>query len=219
MSRFKAAIFDLDGTLAYTMDDLGDSMNEMLGICGYPRISKQRLLMNINGGAINFVRRSMPPEYQADDGRLEEAYLIYNGIYALHYADKTHLYDGMQELLDRLKGAGFKLGVLSNKQHLQTCAIIDGLVKKGTFDLVIGQSKFPHKPDSTAPLYIADSFGVKAGEMAFVGDSDVDMKTAINAGMTPLGVTWGYRGEDVLLSNGAKYIAHDPKAAGDIILA
>lgn len=203
---YKAAIFDLDGTLAYTLEDLKCGMNEMLTICGYPLCSTERILENINGGAYEFVRHSLPLAVQDDHEVVERCFSVYVESYSKHFKDHTCLYDGIADCIAALSAAGMKMAVFSNKQHMHTTALIEKLFPDNPFALVIGQGAFPHKPDPTGALYIASQFGVPPEEMIFVGDSNVDMATAKNAKMHPIGVTWGYRDRAVLVETGAEII-------------
>ena len=116
----------------------------------------------------------------------------------------------MEETIFRLKDAGIKLFVHTNKQNAPSHKILTHLLPEGTFDMIIGAGIFNVKPDPEASLHIADQFGLSPEEVVFCGDSDVDMKTARNAGMFPLGVAWGFRPREVLLENGAGMIAETP---------
>ncbi|MBO5273707.1 MAG: HAD-IA family hydrolase [Clostridia bacterium] len=209
---YKAAIFDLDGTLAYTLEDLKTGMNEMLAICSYPLCSTERILENINGGAYEFVRRSLPVHLQDDKEEVDRCFAIYVECYSKHFKDQTCLYDGVADCIAALSAAGMKMAVFSNKQHMHTTALIEKLFPDNPFALVIGQGQFPHKPDPTGALHIAAQFGVTPEEMIFVGDSNVDMTTARNAGMHPVGVTWGYRDRTVLAESGAEIICDTAEA-------
>ena len=208
-NNVKSVIFDLDGTLADTMDDITASLNMMLRSCAYPEHSREEAVSFINRGARNLVRMALPKEKQSDEAEVERCLKIYNGFYAEHYLDSIRLYDGIYELCERLAASGVKLAVLSNKPHRFVTEIIEKLMP-GLFRKAVGQKDgLPHKPDPTVPLMIAEELGAKPDEVVFCGDSDVDMTAAHNAGMIPAAVAWGYRSEDVLTAAGAKYIAHD----------
>jgi len=216
-NNVKAVIFDLDGTLADTMDDITASLNMMLRSCLYPERSREEAVSFINRGARNLVRMALPKEKQSDEEEVERCLKIYNGFYAVHYLDTIRLYGGIYELCEKLNSSGIKLAVLSNKPHRFVTEIIEKLMP-GIFCEAIGQKDgLPHKPDPTVPLMIAEKLGAKPGEVVFCGDSDVDMTTAHNAGMIPIAVSWGYRSEDVLRAAGAKYMAHDAAELESII--
>ena len=204
--KFKGIIFDLDGTVADTGDDLSTGINLMLESFGFEKKSRKEILKHINFGAKEFVRGCLP-----DESLLDEALNRYKAFYAECYLDKTYLYDGIAELVESLHKNNIKMCVLSNKHEDMTKRIVSELLNDDSFVEVVGGSeRFPHKPDPKSALYLAEKMGFEPDEILYIGDSDVDMKTAINAGMFPLGVTWGYRPEDVLVGAGAEKIVHSP---------
>lgn len=200
-------IFDLDGTLAYTIGDLRSAMNGMLRHFGWREISEEEALQNINFGARQFVRGCMPEAYREDEGMVDRAFAKYSECYAKEYLKTTCLYPGVGEGIAYLKAQGARMAVFSNKQDAQTKAICEKLFPADTFAIVLGNNGvFPHKPSPEGALYVAEVLGVRPEDIVFVGDSDVDMKTAANAGMHPVGVSWGYRPKELLLSLGAETI-------------
>ena len=203
-------IFDLDGTLADTMDDLKTAMNSALAILGYEPRTKFELLNFINNGSREFVRRSLPTAVQTEDFIIDSTLEIYGQEYEKCFCEKTHAYPGIYEALQVLKNEGFRLGILSNKPDRFVKTIAAKLFGINTFDFVLGQSDLPHKPDPASALYVAKMMGVKMSKCVFVGDSDVDIKTAKNAKMRSIGVSWGYRSEELLVQTGADYIAQSP---------
>lgn len=204
-------IFDLDGTLADTMDDIKTGVNSMLAILGYEPRTKFELLNFINNGSRELVRRSLPTAVQTEDFIIESALNIYVQEYAKCFCEKTRAYNGIYEALQVLKQENFKLGVLSNKPDQFVNTIINKLFGAETFDFVMGQrDNMPRKPDPTAATYVAKQLGVKSSRCIFVGDSDVDMRTADNADMRSIGVSWGYRSPELLTEMGADYIAENP---------
>ncbi len=207
----KAAIFDLDGTLADTLADLLTAMNGMLRHYGWPERTLEELRSFINRGARVFVARSMPEGSWQDmhDPIVDEAIDVYNKCYDLCFNDKTAPFPGVPEAVEKLKDAGIGLGVLSNKQDFFVKPMTEKLFP-GAFGVIRGQGEYPEKPEPTSAIVTAHELGAKPEECVFVGDSDIDMKTAINAGMYPIGVAWGYREPEVLLSAGAAYIAETP---------
>lgn len=216
--KYKGIIFDLDGTIGDTMGDVVPSMNSTLRKYGYPERSREEIISFINNGAMNLVRRSLPDYVDKTDERLlKEFFRLYHDTYCSHCCELTSAYDGMSELLERLKNEGIKLAVLSNKQHRQTVMVTEYLYGSDMFEIIIGQGEFQIKPDPAAPLHIAKLFGLLPSDMALVGDSNVDMETGINAGMTPIGVLWGYRDRNVIEEAGAAAIAADPKELGRLL--
>ena len=213
----KAIIFDLDGTLADTMPDLQTAMNGMLTRLGYKTRTRADLLKAINNGAREFVRRSLPRDVQNVDFILQSAIETYEEEYSLCYTQKTAPYEDIEALLMNLRTMGIKISVLSNKQDIFVKDIIGKLFDKKLFSCVQGQAKMPTKPNPTSALMIAKSMGVKPSRCLFIGDSDVDIQTAKNAGMRSVGVCWGYRERKVLEDAGADFIAKEPNDICDIV--
>ena len=207
----KAILFDLDGTLADTIEDLRESMNRMLTQNGYPAQDRAGILRAINYGARKFVMRSLPNDGEdLDEARIDELFACYQSIYSRNYMNRTVRYDGLLEAVRELKAMGYRLAVLSNKQDEFVKKITEALYP-GEFELVMGQSAFPTKPAPDAPLYIAGQLGCEPCEMAMVGDSHVDIKTGINAGMLPTAVTWGFCETQALAEAGARVLIHTPE--------
>lgn len=213
----KAVIFDLDGTLADTMPDLQSAMNGMLTRLGYRTRTRAELIKAINNGAREFVRRSLPRDVQNVDFILQSAIETYEDEYSKCYAEKTAPYANIEALLMDLKSMGIKISVLSNKQDMFVKDIIAKLFDKKIFSCIQGQDKLPIKPNPTSALAIAKSMGVKPSRCLFIGDSDVDIQTAKNAGMRSVGVSWGYREREVLEEAGADFIAKEPNDICEII--
>ena len=204
---YPCLIFDLDGTLAYTIGDLRSGMNAMLRHFGFSEVSEQDILANINFGSVAFVRGCLPEAYRKDDAFIAEAHTVYSSYYAKCYLDTTVLYPGVAEGIAYLKKKGVRLAVFSNKQDAQTKAIVSKLFPANTFELVMGHDgTFPHKPSPEGTLHIVKQLGATPARAALIGDSDVDMMTAKNAGLHPIGVSWGYRPTETLLSLGAERI-------------
>ncbi|MBQ7353158.1 MAG: HAD family hydrolase [Clostridia bacterium] len=204
-----AIIFDLDGTLADTMDDLMTAINKMLVTLGYDTRTKAELIRFINRGTRAFVRQSLPLEVQDVEFIVDSGIEIYKEEYEKCYLERTEAFDGMKEALEGLKERGIRLAVLSNKPDKFVKDICSKLFGKKLFKVVMGQSDLPTKPDPTSAVLISRLLGAKPSKCIMVGDSDIDVKTAQNAGMEFVGVSWGYRSERVLSDAGAKYIVED----------
>ncbi len=206
---YKYFIFDLDGTLAYTIGDLRNAMNITFSQYGFREVDDARVLSSINHGTREFVRRCLPEEISGDNELIERVVDTYLEIYDQNCLVYTEPYPYVKAILDYCKSIGGKLAVYSNKHDSCTKYIASHLFPN-VFDVVLGGgADFPHKPKPDGALYIAELFGAKPDEIAFIGDSDVDMATAINAGMHPYGVNWGYRSPELLLENGAEGIISD----------
>ena len=199
-------IFDLDGTLADTLDDIGDGVNRMLGDFDLPLLTRKDVQANINNGPRELIRRSLPEKYRNDEEFVTKALAIYKGYYNLCYCNKTALYPGVKDSLTALSEKGIRLAVLSNKQDEAVKVIVSSLLPDIPFACVLGQGEFPTKPCPDAVIHIMNTVGVSPEETAFVGDSNVDMQTALNSGTYPVGVTWGYRDRDVLTESGARLL-------------
>lgn len=205
--KYSYFIFDLDGTLAYTLEDLRSGMNGMLRHYGMTEVSLDDIIKNINFGSFAFVRGCLPEQYRQDDAFVTEAHTVYSSYYAKCYLDTTVLYPGVGEGIAYLKEHGARLAVFSNKQDKQTKAIVAKLFPESTFELVMGyDGTFPHKPSPEGALHIVTVFGTTPDNVVLVGDSDVDMKLANNAGLHPVGVSWGYRPMEMLTALGAERI-------------
>ncbi|MBQ8185322.1 MAG: HAD-IA family hydrolase [Clostridia bacterium] len=208
--KFKGAIFDLDGTLACTLPDLSYSLNEMLKTAGYPTLDEAGVLRSVNFTVREFVRLALPESVQSDENEVDRCLEIYTGIYSKHFCDHTYIYDGLAEVIAQMKSAGIRLAVNTNKEHEHAVAMIEKLCPAGTFELIIGAGIFSGKPDPTGAHHIARELGLDPSHFCYIGDSNVDMETANNAGMHAVGVSWGYRDETVLRATGADVIVHSP---------
>lgn len=211
----KAIIFDLDGTLADTLDDITSALNGMLIEFGFPSITRKQTLANINNGAFELVRRSIPEGYR-DDKFVSEAKKVYEKYYSSYYCETTHPYDGIHAALKHLQDCNVILSVLSNKQDEFVKVIVKKLFPDIHFAYVIGQGPFPTKPDPTSVNFIINNIGVKKSETALVGDSNIDMITAKKAEVIPIGVDWGYRSREILIDNGASHIVSFPNELCDV---
>ncbi|MBQ2251601.1 MAG: HAD-IIIA family hydrolase [Clostridia bacterium] len=203
---FKAVIFDLDGTLVNTLDDLAFAMNEMLGHFGYPERSKNEIETFIGNGQRMFVKRSLP-EHARDEENIDLCTKYYAEKYSENIVRFSRAYEGIPEALENMKKAGMKIAVLSNKSDIHVQKIINELFGNDFFDLVLGAGRFAIKPDPEAVLYIAENLGADPCECAFVGDSDVDIKTAHSAGMTAVWVSWGFQKREILKTAGECKVA------------
>ena len=206
----KAVIFDLDGTLLDTIEDIADSMNHVLDLYGFPRHSIAEYKLFVGDGAANLVKRSVSGSGASDTmlGQLEEGY---RAEYLKRHADKTKPYDGIPELLAALADRGIKKAVLSNKPHDSTEKVIAHYFPNIEFDAVIGQQPGrPIKPDPGSALEIVGILGVKKEDVIYIGDTGTDMLTAKAAGLKAVGALWGFRDESELAANGADLLAWQP---------
>lgn len=209
MKTYKAAIFDMDGTLVDTLADLHDSVNEMLAHYNLPLRTLDEVRQFVGNGARKLMIRSLPAD-KAD--LVDEALDYYNGCYARNCLKKVKPYDGIVEFLTALEAKKIPLGICTNKQHFAAVAIAEKILAPIKFAYVSGDKPDqPRKPDPTRALNISKSFGVATEDVAYFGDTAVDIQTAINAGFLPVGVTWGFRPRSELVDSGAKIIVDKPK--------
>ncbi len=207
----KTIIFDLDGTLCDTIEDIRTAINAMLTKLGYKTRSRAEVLKAINNGARELIRRSLPRDVQKVEFIVDSALEVYANEYAKCYCQKTKAFEGIKALLMELKGQGYKLAVLSNKQDEFVKDMVGKIFGKGLFNVAMGQKDLPTKPNPTSAIAIARSLGTRPDRCVIIGDSDVDVMTAINAQMHIIGVSWGYRDEALLKDAGALNIAHSPE--------
>lgn len=208
--KFKAVLFDLDGTLLDTLDDLADSMNASLERFGFPTHPVNGYRYLVGDGLVNLVLRALPEQHR-DEATLSRLVAAQREEYGRRWASKTHLYNGVPELLDELKQRGLPLCILSNKPDDFTHAVVRKFLSKWKFVAVRGESKdTPMKPDPSGVNQIALELGISPTDFLYVGDSNTDMQTATAAKMFPVGVLWGFRTNDELIAAGAKALIEHP---------
>ena len=214
--KIKLLIFDLDGTLADTIWSIRDGVNEALEKRGFPKRDYEQIRLAIGNGARELIRLSVPSEVASDTGLVDKVFDDYEAAYGRTFLSCDTCYDGMLEALLALKERGYAIAVLSNKQDRYVKALVDILLPKGMSSISMGQTELPRKPDPTVPLMIASELGFAAFETAFIGDSEVDILTAKNAGMFSVGCAWGYRGRNALEEARADRIIDTPTELVDI---
>ena len=206
----KAIIFDLDGTLLDTIEDIADSMNYVLGNHGYPLHTIAEYKIFVGDGAATLVKRSVR-DLGVNEDMLTKLETEYISEYLIRHADKTKPYDGMLELLSALADRGVKIAVLSNKFHASTEEVIAHYFPGIVFDAVIGQRPgYPIKPDPAGALEILGILDVERDDVLYVGDTGTDMLTAKAAGLRAVGALWGFRDKKELAANGADLYAGRP---------
>lgn len=206
----RALIFDLDGTLLDTLEDLADSGNAALAELGLPEhpVNAYRLFVGL--GVAELVQR-MLPEKSRDEATLGRARELLMAVYKERWKLKTRPYPGIPELLEALRQASLPICVLSNKPQDYTELTVREFFPGFPFAQVRGaRVDVPNKPHPAGALALAGELGMTPGRIAFVGDSATDMKTARGAGMLPVGVLWGFRDEAELTANGARHLLKAP---------
>lgn len=215
----RAIIFDFDGTLADTIPALCEGINLTMKAYGYPEHTEDEVRTFINNGARELIRRAMPRDLQRDEALVDRVLADYDKLYGSVCLHTDRCYAGVRELVCRLHGMGLKIGVLSNKQDHYVKALCQNVLPEECCDAAQGMILgLPAKPDPFLSNRISEALSVDPSECILVGDSDVDVKTAHNAGMTHIGVSWGYRDEAFLRKNGAVLVAHTPEELETIIL-
>ena len=210
MTSPRAAIFDLDGTLLDTLNDLADSANEALMTTGLPAHSLEAYRSFIGDGINMLVQRIIPPN-RCDDEMIARVLALYRAAYGRRWNSKTVPYPGIPETLHALSFKAVKLAVLSNKPQKFTELCISHHLPGNPFELVHGQrDNVPRKPDPAGALEIARAFQVSPADVLFVGDSRTDMDTATAAGMRAIGVSWGFRPVEELHDHGAELVIDHP---------
>jgi phosphoglycolate phosphatase len=214
--RYKLAVFDMDGTILNTIDDLTTATNHALEKYGFPVHTVDEVRSYVGNGMAKLIERAVPEETSEDDRmKVMEEFLDY---YKDHSSVKTGPYDGIKELLERLKAAGVKTAVASNKPNI---AVVD-LVEKyfnGLFDAAVGDMEGQRvKPAPDMCRKIFEKLSMGSEDAVYIGDSDTDILTARNAGLDEILVSWGFKGRAFLEEHGAKAICDTPDEVYDMIV-
>jgi len=208
--RHKAVLFDLDGTLLDALKDIADSVNLALDRLGFPQHELEAYKYFVGDGREALAIRVLPEDHRdaITFGRLV-AYI--NEEYSKRWSNNTRPYQGIPEMLQALTDLGIKMTILSNKPQGSTEEMVYRLLPQWHFEPVVGAlPSVPKKPDPTAAMRIAEQLEIPPTEFLYLGDSDVDMKTATVADMYPVGALWGFRTADELLASGAKELIQNP---------
>ncbi len=215
-TEIKGVVFDLDGTLLNTLDDLADAMNYVLQRNRIPVHPVDAYRFFVGDGVEMLVRRVLP-ESKQDDKTVKRISDVFMKRYQENWNVKTKPYDGIEAMFDALQGKNLFLAVLSNKPHMVTGETVRHFFGTRHFTACIGNGIFPKKPDPEGALYIAASMGIAAANCLYVGDTSTDMQTAAAAGMPAVGVLWGFREEKELRDNGAQWIVNHPSEVVEIV--
>ena len=204
----KGIIFDLDGTLLNTLDDLTNAVNHTLTTFGYPNKTKLETMMNLGSGSVHLIKHSLPED--VDEDEFKEIHSFYQNYYQLNNNILTKPYDGIIDVLKELKDLNYKLAVVSNKDDHDVKLLINDLFS-GLFDVAIGARKNkPVKPDAYLVNLALDELKLTKEEVVYIGDSDVDILTAKNSKLKMITVSWGFRPYDVLINYQAENIINKP---------
>jgi phosphoglycolate phosphatase len=215
--EFKAVIFDMDGTLLDTLADLSDSMNQVLSRLGFPGHSPEAYKYFVGEGMDILVRRALPPEH-LNESLAAQGLKAMREEYGRRWDRYTRPYPGIPELLEALTQRKILMAILSNKPHDFTQLVAATLLGKWTFPIILGvRPSVPKKPDPTAALEIAENLHLPPDEILYLGDTGTDMKTAVSAGMFPVGALWGFRTASELTAEGARVLIARPLDLLEII--
>ena len=214
---YKLAVFDMDGTILDTLEDLKDSTNFALEKCGYPTRTYDEVRRFVGNGIRKLIERAVPEGLTTE--QIDRVHEVFTEHYKVHCADKTKAYDGIKPLLEKLRANGVKTAVVSNKADYG----VQELCKEyfdGLFDYAVGEREgIRRKPAPDAVNEALRVLGIDKSEAVYIGDSDVDFETAKNAGLPCISVLWGFRDEEFLREKGATLFVHDPAEIYDIIMA
>jgi phosphoglycolate phosphatase len=207
---YRGILFDLDGTLLNTLDDIADSVNLVLASSGFMQHPVDSFRFFVGGGASQLMEQALPPEHR-DPFQVEKAVKEFEERYAENWHKKTALYAEIPELLEELHLQGYALAILSNKPSGFTQLCFQRYLQKWPFHPVWGQRDgIPLKPDPQGALEVARTLKIPPQDFLYLGDSATDIWTAQGAGMTPVGVLWGFRLRQELQDAGALHLLQNP---------
>ncbi len=213
--KYTIAIFDLDGTILNTLEDLADSTNYALKTCGYPERTMDEVRQFVGNGIRKLMERAVPEGTPVEE--IDRVHETFTAHYKVHCADKTRPYDGIMELLQNLKKDGCKLAVVSNKADYG----VQELCKQyfdGIFDFAVGEREgIRKKPAPDSVNEVLKTLGCSRDRAVYIGDSDVDIQTAANAQMDHIIVEWGFRDVPFLIAKGAKVLVEKPEEILEIV--
>lgn len=217
--KTRLVIFDLDGTLLDTIDDLAVACNHALATCGCPSRSRNEYFMLVGRGINNLFRGALPEGKKTDEmvQKMREAFLPY---YNAHSCDLTRPYEGIIEMMERLQSEGISFAIASNKYQEGTETLVSRFFGQFKFVRILGQREGqPIKPD---PRIVEEAMsgvpGISIEETVYCGDSDVDMMTGANAGVRTIGVKWGFRTEEELSRHNPWILVDNPSEIADLLL-
>lgn len=209
---YRAVIFDLDGTILNTIEDLQTAMNHMLRDFGFPERELDYHKKSVGSGVRRYVQNCLPHCHRDDDALISRCVETMNRYYTGNWNKKTRPYDGILDCMKQMLSCGMKLNVLSNKIHPATNAMVQTFFSEIPFSFIWGEREgVPRKPNPTAALEMASRLSIPPDKFLFIGDSSFDMLTAKNAGMYAVGAAWGYQPREMLEETGADFIADSPK--------
>ncbi len=215
--KYKAIIFDLDGTLVDSIEDLAESMNAILEEYNLPTHPSASYYGMVGMGIRKLVFNALPDSHRNDEF-IDLCFSTMKVLYERNIINKTVPYNGILDLLDRLTENGILLNVLSNKADKLTKKVVENIFSDYHFEFVMGPfSDELRKPNPENALLIASKLEIDPSEIIFLGDTSIDIRTAKNAGMTSVGAGWGFRTRKELVEAGAEYVIDQPMELLDLM--
>ncbi len=215
-NKYRLVIFDLDGTLLNTLDDLADSVNYILSVFGYPPRTVSQVRSFVGDGIRKLLERAAPP--QTEQTVIDSMFEQFKLYYAEHCADKTRPYEGVPGLLGELREKGYITAVVSNKADSAVGPLCEKYFPGLLSEAVGERAGVPRKPAPDSVNALIAGLGVPKEQAVYIGDSNIDIETARNAGIDCVTVAWGFRDEELLIQCGAEHIAHDADELRNYIL-
>lgn len=215
--KYRVALFDLDGTVLDTLDDLTAAVNHAMTCEGFPTHTRERVCAYVGNGISKLIERAAPAG--TDEETVARALAAFRVYYADHCAVYTKPYDGVLDMLRTLRAAGVRTALVSNKADFAVQALAKTYFD-GLFDVVLGErAEIPRKPAPDMVHHVLTALHAAPADAVFIGDSDVDVLTAKNAGLDALSVTWGFRDADCLRQAGATHLVDSTAALTALLLA
>lgn len=203
----KTVLFDLDGTLTDTLDGIRFCVNHTMDEMSLPHVTREQCRAFVGNGAKVLLQKSLIAVCGSDE-RLGEAESLYGTFFKNHCCDEVTVYPGVHDMLCRLVESGYAVGIVTNKPHEASCIVADTLMGDIPFVIIRGQiNGQPRKPEKALMDEVISKLSVEIDDCIFVGDSEVDVTTGANSGMTTIAVTWGFRTKEQLKEAGATYFA------------
>lgn len=217
MNKIKLVIFDLDGTLLNTIVDLANSCNDVLRTLNFEEHTVDDYKMKVGKGVLHLITQTLPKKSR-DSESIKKGLKLFKEIYKKRNGENNKPYPGIPALLKNLNSQKIKIAILSNKPQINTEDCMNDYFPDIKFDLVYGARKgVPLKPDPTAVLEIIKSLNVKKDETLFIGDSDIDIETALNAKIKPIAVDWGFRSREILKKYNIKIVSNSRELENEIL--
>ena len=217
--KYKCVIFDMDGTILDTTDDVTKSVNLTLEEFGYPLHTAKEVVSYLNNGAVKLIERALP-ESARDTEIVHKVHKRYLEIYSQYVCEKTHAYPGISGLLEKMKGEGIKLAVVSNKPQVQVKMLAEKCFPQGTFEYTSGPGEgVPTKPDRACIDRALEILKIDKKDVLYVGDSYVDVLTAKNSDLVCAGVLWGFAGENSFIEYKPDYTVKNTDELEKLVFA